>query len=169
MIPLFLVDEPCPICRKVCLDKFGEHAVHCKELPGFKYRHDLVRDVLCDVLKRAGISAKKEAPVNFLSDLCEGRDTGFVARQAVLKVELGKIAKHEKACAENQHAFIPFAFDTFGSLAPDVATFLKRVPQVVHSNSLTPKNANFVFNRIGFSIQKGVAAQLVARLPAFLL
>ncbi|KAL8250233.1 hypothetical protein R6Q59_033926 [Mikania micrantha] len=187
MIPLFPVDEPCPICRKVCLDKFGEHAVHCKELPGFKYRYDLVRDVLCDMLKRAGISAKKEAPVNFLSDLCEGRgkhacvdltgvsplvglrDTGFVARQAVLKAELGKIAKHEKACAENQHAFISFAFDTFGSLAPDAATFLKRVQQVVHSNSSTPKNANFVFSRIGFAIQKGVAAQLVARLPAFLL
>ncbi|KAL8249841.1 hypothetical protein R6Q59_006709, partial [Mikania micrantha] len=169
MIPLFPVDEPCPICRKVCLDKFGEHAVHCKELPGFKYRHDLVRDVLCDVLKRAGISAKKEAPVNFLSDPCEGRDTGFVARQAVLKAELGKIAKHEKACAENQHAFIPFALDTFGSLAPDAATFLKKVQQVVHSNSSTPKNANFVFSRIGFAIQKGVAAQLVARLPAFLL
>ncbi|KAL8251129.1 hypothetical protein R6Q59_034822 [Mikania micrantha] len=187
MIPLFPVDEPCPICRKVCLDKFGEHAVHCKELPGFKYRHDLVRDVLCDVLKRAGISAKKEAPVNFLSDLCKGRgklacvdltgvsplvglrDTGFVARQAVLKTELGKIAKHEKACAENQHAFIPFAFDTFGSLAHDAATFLKRVQQVMHSNSSTPKNANFVFSRIGFAIQKGVAAQLVALLPAFLL
>ncbi|KAL8248330.1 hypothetical protein R6Q59_005198 [Mikania micrantha] len=86
-----------------------------------------------------------------------------------VKAELGKIAKHEKACAENQHAFIPFAFDTFGSLAPDAATFLKRVQQVVHSNSSTPKNANFVFSRIGFAIQKGVAAQLVARLPAFLL
>ena len=75
MIPLFPVDEPCPICRKVCLDNFGEHAVHCKELPGFKYRHDLVRDVLCDVLRRAGISAKKEAPVNFLTDPLEGRYT----------------------------------------------------------------------------------------------
>ncbi|KAL8266895.1 hypothetical protein R6Q59_004239 [Mikania micrantha] len=71
------------------------------------------------------------------------------------------LAKHEKACAENQHAFIPFAFDTFGSLAPDAATFLKRVQQVVHSNSSTPKNANFVFSRIGFAIQKGVAVQLV--------
>ncbi|GKF76970.1 hypothetical protein Tco_0229440 [Tanacetum coccineum] len=46
MIPLLPVDEPCPVCRKVCLDSFGEHAVHCKELLGFKYRHDLVRDVL---------------------------------------------------------------------------------------------------------------------------
>ncbi|KAJ0693557.1 putative exostosin [Helianthus annuus] len=75
MIPLFPVDEPCPVCRKACLDSFGEHAIHCKELPGFKYWHDWVRDVLCDVLKRAGISAKKEAPVNFLTDPLEGRST----------------------------------------------------------------------------------------------
>lgn len=75
MIPLFPVDESCPVCRKVCLDNFGEHAIHCKELPRFKYRHDLVRDVLCDVLKRAGISARKETPVNFLSDPREGRST----------------------------------------------------------------------------------------------
>ncbi|KAK9052651.1 hypothetical protein SSX86_029281 [Deinandra increscens subsp. villosa] len=202
MIPLFPIDEPCPVCRKVCLDNYGEHAVHCKELPGFKYRHDLVRDVLWDVLKRAGISAKKEAPVNFLTDPLEGRfslrpadvlvfgwaggkhacvdltgvsplvglrDNGFVAGQAVLKAESGKVAKHEKACLENQHVFIPFAFDTFGSLAPEAVGFLNRVQRVVHSNSSTPKNQNFVFSRIGFAIQKGVAAQLVARLPATLL
>ncbi|GKD55182.1 hypothetical protein Tco_1288569, partial [Tanacetum coccineum] len=51
MIPLFSIDEPCPVCRKVCLDSFGEHAVHCKKLPSFKYRQDLARDVLYDVLK----------------------------------------------------------------------------------------------------------------------
>ncbi|KAK2455796.1 hypothetical protein QL285_003218 [Trifolium repens] len=75
MIPLFPVDEVCPVCRKACLDKFGEHAVHCRELPGFKYRHDLVRDVLFDVFKRAGVSVKKEVPVNFLTDPLEGRST----------------------------------------------------------------------------------------------
>ncbi|GKC36716.1 hypothetical protein Tco_1049100 [Tanacetum coccineum] len=37
MILLFLVDAICPVCRKAYLDSFGEHAVHCKELPGFKY------------------------------------------------------------------------------------------------------------------------------------
>ncbi|GKA45595.1 putative exostosin-like protein [Tanacetum coccineum] len=160
MIPLFPVDEPCPVCRKVCLDSFGEHAVHCKELPGFKYRHDLVRDVLYDVLKRAGISSRKEAPVNFLTDPLEGRstlrpadilvfgwaggkhacvdltgvsplvglrDNGFVAGQAALKAESSKVAKHEKACLENQHVFIPFAFDTFGFLAPEAEEFLNKV------------------------------------------
>ncbi|GJU90525.1 hypothetical protein Tco_1302948 [Tanacetum coccineum] len=169
MIPLFPVDEPCPVCRKVCLDSFGEHAVHCKELPGFKYRHDLVRDVLYDVLKRAGISSRKEAPVNFLTDPLEGRDNGFVAGQAALKAESSKVAKHEKACLENQHVFIPFAFDTFGFLAPEAGEFLNRVQRVVQSNFSTPKTQNFIFSRIGFAIQKGVAAQLVAHLPAILL
>ena len=28
MILLFPVDEICPICRKICLESFGEHAVH---------------------------------------------------------------------------------------------------------------------------------------------
>ena len=202
MIPLFPPDEPCPVCRKVCLDSFGEHAVHCKELPGFKYRHDLVRDVLYDILKRAGISAKKEAPVNFLTDPVEGRstlrpadilvfgwaggkhacvdltgvsplvglrDTGFVAGQAALKAESGKVAKHEKACLENQHVFVPFAFDTFGFLAKEAVEFLNRVQRVVQGNFASHKTKSFVFNRIGFAIQKGVAAQLVARLPATLL
>ncbi|MCI36456.1 auxilin-like protein, partial [Trifolium medium] len=68
MIPLFPVDEVCSVCRKACLNTFGEHAAHCKELTGFKYRHDLVRDVLFYIFRRARISVKKEAPVNFLTD-----------------------------------------------------------------------------------------------------
>jgi hypothetical protein len=54
---------------------FGEHAVHCRELPDFKYRHDLVRDVLFDIFRCAEISVKKEAPVNFLTYPQEGRLT----------------------------------------------------------------------------------------------
>jgi len=42
----------------------------------------------------------------------------FTVGHATLKAALSKIAKHEKACSDNQHAFIPFAFDTFGFLAP---------------------------------------------------
>ncbi|KAJ0770654.1 putative serine hydrolase FSH, alpha/Beta hydrolase [Helianthus annuus] len=112
--------------------------------------------------QRAGISAKKEAPVNFLTDPLEGRSTlrpadilvfgweggkhacvdltgvsplvglrdhGFVTGQAITKAEAAKVAKHEKACIENQHVFTPFAFDTFGALAPDAVRFLKRVQQ----------------------------------------
>ncbi|GJR20683.1 reverse transcriptase domain-containing protein [Tanacetum coccineum] len=69
------VDAICPVCRKTCLDSFGEHAVHCKELTEFKYRHDMVRDVFFDICRCAGISANKEAPVNFLTDPSDGRST----------------------------------------------------------------------------------------------
>ncbi|MFS7970366.1 putative exostosin [Helianthus anomalus] len=101
-----------------------------------------------------------------VSPLVGLRDHGFVAGQAITKAEAGKVAKHEKACIENQHVFAPFAFDTFGALAPDAVRFLKRVQQVVSSNTAHVKGQNFVFSRVGFAIQKGVAAQLVARLPA---
>ncbi|GJU13398.1 hypothetical protein Tco_1135794 [Tanacetum coccineum] len=147
MIPLFPVDAICPVCRKACLDFFGEHAVHCKELPGFKYRHDMVRDVLFDICRHAGISVKKEAP-------------------AALKAVSCKVTKHEKACIENQHVFIPFAFDTFGFLAPEAVELLTRVQRVMNSNVMTPRSIIVVFTRIGFTIQKGLAAQLVVRLPS---
>nr|GEU89910.1 putative reverse transcriptase domain, PPM-type phosphatase domain, protein phosphatase 2C family [Tanacetum cinerariifolium] len=75
MIPLFSVNAKLPICRKACLDSFGEHVVHYKELLGFKYRHDMVMDILFDICRCAGISAKKEAPVNLLTDPSDGRST----------------------------------------------------------------------------------------------
>ncbi|GJV93107.1 hypothetical protein Tco_1540920 [Tanacetum coccineum] len=182
-----------------CLDSFGEHAVHCKELPGFKYRHDMVRDVLFDICRRAGISVKKEAPVNFLTGPSDGRSIlrradvlvfgwvggkhacvdltgvsphvglssrGFTVGQTALKVASCKVTKHEKACIENQHVFIPFAFDTFGFLAPEAVELLTRVQGVMNSNVMTPRSINVVFTIIDFAIQKGLAAQLVARLPS---
>ncbi|GJZ31025.1 hypothetical protein Tco_0576072 [Tanacetum coccineum] len=180
MISLFLVDAICPICRKACLDSFGEHAVHykelpgfkyrhdmacldsfgehavhCKELPGFKYRHDMVREILFDICRFVRISTKKEAPVNFLTGPSDRTSTlrpadvlifgwvggkhacvdltrvsplvrlssrGFTSGQAALKAVSCKVTKHEKACIENQHVFISFAFDTFGYLSPEVDT-----------------------------------------------
>ncbi|KAL4573077.1 hypothetical protein LXL04_019870 [Taraxacum kok-saghyz] len=159
LIPLFPVDELCPICRKACLNYFGEHAVDCKDLPGFK---------------RAGISTKKEAPVNFLTDPLEGRSTlrpadilvfGWIGgkhacvdltgvsplvglrNEAALKAVSCKVMKHEKACIENQHVFILFAFDTFAFLAPEAVDLLNRVQRVMHSNVMTPKSMDVVFKR----------------------
>jgi len=76
------------------------------------------------------------------------------------------VAKYEKTCSDNQHDFIPFAFDTFGFLAPEAADLLHRVQKVMHNNVISPTSMNVVFTRIGFAIQKGLAAQLVARLPS---
>ncbi|KAL8255894.1 hypothetical protein R6Q59_030961 [Mikania micrantha] len=97
------------------------------------------------------------------------KENGFVAGQAARKAESKKVDKHAKACAENQHVFVPFAFDTFGSLASEAIHFLTRVQRVIHNNCSTPRGQEFVFGRLGFAIQKGLAAQLVARLPAVLM
>ncbi|KAK2400699.1 hypothetical protein QL285_050372 [Trifolium repens] len=89
----------------------------------------------------------------------------FIMGRAALKAASSKMAKHEKACTDNQHIFIPFAFDTFGCLAPEAVNLLKRVQKVMHSNIVALKSMNVVFQRLGFAIQKGLAARLVARLP----
>lgn len=75
MIPLFPNDVVCPVCRNVCLNTFREHVVHCNELLGFKYIHDFVRDVPFDIFRRARISVKKEASVNFLTNPLDRRST----------------------------------------------------------------------------------------------
>ncbi|GJY86263.1 putative reverse transcriptase domain-containing protein [Tanacetum coccineum] len=188
MIPLFPVDEICPVYCKACLDSFREHVIHYKEFISFKYRHDMVRDVFYDVCRRAGITAKKEAPVNFLTDQLDERSTlklddvlifgwvvgkhacvdlttvsplvrwsskGLTMGPATLKASLCKVTKHEKASIENQHVFVPFAFDTFGSFALEAMKLLNRVQRVMHSNVMTVTSTNIVFIRISFAIQKG--------------
>jgi len=84
----------------------------------------------------------------------------FSVGQTTLKAVSSKVAKHEKARSDNQHAFIPFAFDTFDFLAPE--TVDHRVQKVMHSNVMSSRS--IVFTGIGFAIQKGLAAQLVAYL-----
>jgi hypothetical protein len=96
-----------------------------------------------------------------------GLTTGdFTVGQTALKAASSKVVKHERACSNNQHVFIPFAFDTFGFLAPDVVNILKRVQRVMHINVVFPRSLYIVFKRIDFAIQKELAAQLVIRLPS---
>ncbi|GKD15028.1 hypothetical protein Tco_1199435 [Tanacetum coccineum] len=167
MISLFSVDAICLVCRKACLDSFGEHAVHCKELTGFKYRHDMVRDVLFDICRRVRVSAKKEPPVNFLADpSTEDPHSDQLTSRSFTVGASCKVTNHEKACIENQHVFIPFAFDTFGFLAPEAVKQLNRVQRGMNSNVMTPKSTNVVFHRISFAIQKRLTTQLVAHLPS---
>ena len=61
VIPSLSIDEVCHVCRKACLDTFEKHAIHCKKLFGFKYRHEFVRDVIFIFLaRRVRVSVKKE-------------------------------------------------------------------------------------------------------------
>nr|GEZ00288.1 putative reverse transcriptase domain-containing protein [Tanacetum cinerariifolium] len=102
----------------------------------------ILKDVPFNKCRRVGISAKKEAPANFLTDPVGWKiytQTGRrFAGQAALKAASCKVTKHEKTCIENQHVFIPFAFDTFGFLAPKTMELLNPVQRVMHNNVMTP-------------------------------
>ncbi|KAL8167568.1 LOW QUALITY PROTEIN: hypothetical protein V2J09_009067 [Rumex salicifolius] len=111
--------------------------VYCKVNLGFKQRHDYVPDTLYDgrsTLRPAdvlifGWVKGKHACVDFtraspLAGIWYGT---FTVGQAALRAASGMVSKHDKACRDNGHAFIPFAFDTFGFLAPKVVGLLKRV------------------------------------------
>ena len=87
----------------------------------------------------------------------------FIAGQAALKAASNKVVKHEKACSDNQHAFILFAFDTFEFLAPDIVDLLQRVQKIMHNNIVSPRSMNIVFKMIDFVIQKELAAHVVVR------
>ncbi|GJR55916.1 hypothetical protein Tco_1406437 [Tanacetum coccineum] len=89
-------------------------------------------------VRRARISAKKEAPVNFLTDPSDGRSRrrcfdfwmGLRETCAALKAATSKVTEHEKTCIENQHVFILFAFDTFGFLVLEAVKPLNRIQRV---------------------------------------
>jgi hypothetical protein len=49
-----------------------------------------------------------------------------------------------------------------GFLAPEVVNLLKRVQKVIHSNVVSLRSMNVGFQILGFAVQKGLAAQLVA-------
>jgi hypothetical protein len=57
-LPIFARNSKCH-CGAL-LDKFGDHAIHCKKKGKIIKRHDHVRDVLFSFLQTASIPAKKE-------------------------------------------------------------------------------------------------------------
>lgn len=101
-----------------------------------------------------------------VSPLVGLRDGAFTVGQATFKAASNNLVEHEKTCSDNQHVFIPFAFDTFGFLAPEVVDLLHGVQRVMQNNVITSRSMNVVFKRIDFAIKKGLAVQLVARLSS---
>lgn len=66
-VPLFPENSVFPCCSH-SMDTFGDHAIHCANKFGPKFIHDLVRDVAMDICNKAGVAARKEASLGFLTD-----------------------------------------------------------------------------------------------------
>jgi len=68
----------------------------------------------------------------------------FTVGHTTIKYASSKMVKHEKTCSDIQHAFIPFAFDTYGFSTPEVVDLLHRVQRIIHYNIMTPRSMNVV-------------------------
>ncbi|GKB04677.1 putative reverse transcriptase domain-containing protein [Tanacetum coccineum] len=173
-VPLFLVSKSCSACSKVFTgDVYGDHDVSCAGFIGIKHQHNAVRDTLVGICFRSGISAGKEVEIG----LGGGRDKGlrptgmadFVPGRAVIDAAQRKRVKYMTKCADIRYGFLPFSFSSFGELEKDVVTLLKRVRKFSMAKDIGARAAVHIFNKIGFSIAKGVGAQIVPRLPSNLL
>jgi hypothetical protein len=57
-----------------------------------------------------------------VSPLVGLRTETFSVGQTTLKGASSKVVKNEKACSDNQHAFIQFTFDTFDFLTANTVS-----------------------------------------------
>lgn len=193
-IPFFVENGLCSSCNKF-MDIFGDHALHCAKDVGSKFRHDLVRDVVVDICYKANVPARKEVSLGMVSDDGKdlkpadilvvnwenGQDvcmdvtgvspfTGegirsFVSGKAISKAVSRKQAKYLEKCASLGYGLGVLAFSTLGELGEDTLCFFRRLKNCIVNNDASSGFGNFIFHKLGIAIQRGVGAQLVARLP----
>ncbi|GJT61994.1 putative reverse transcriptase domain-containing protein, partial [Tanacetum coccineum] len=163
-----------------------DHVVSCAGVIGIKHRHNTVRDTLVDICFRLGISAGKEVDIGLGGgcnkalrhadmllyswdgglDVCVDltgsyplTQTGmadFVPGRVVLDVAQRKRGKYMTKCAAIGYVFLPFSFSSLGELEADAVTLLKRIRKFSVAQDIGARAAIHIFNRIGFSIAKGV-------------
>ncbi|XP_026419982.1 uncharacterized protein LOC113315959 [Papaver somniferum] len=195
-IPLIENGDLSSVCG-VGMDIFGDHAWHCKKGVGIKYMHDVLRDTFADICYRASISARKEVDLGLLSDdglaLCHAnifvydRDNGydmcldvtvvspftgnwecnFVLGRAMDNIEAKKRTKYLEKCTSQKLGFGVLAFTTLGGLGSDTEEFLKRLRNYMASYDENVSIGDFLFHTMGVVLNKGIGAQLVARLPSY--
>ncbi|GJR59756.1 putative reverse transcriptase domain-containing protein [Tanacetum coccineum] len=100
------------------------------------------------------------------SPLTQTRMTDFVPGRVVTDAAHRKRNKYITKCEAIGYGFLPFSFSSLGELEKDAVTLLKRVQNFSMAQDIGARAASHIFNRIGFSIAKGVGAQIVSRLPS---
>ncbi|GKA66400.1 hypothetical protein Tco_0766208 [Tanacetum coccineum] len=157
-VPLFSVSKPCSTCSRVFAgDIYGDHAVSCVGIIGIKHRHNVVRDTLVDICFRSVISADMllyswDGGLDVCVDLT---GSSPLTQTGMTDFAPGRVvtdAAHRKRGTRGR-----------------CVTLLKRIRKFSVTQDIGARAAIHIFNRISFSIAKGVGAQLVSRLPLNLL
>ena len=77
-----------------------------------------------------------------------------------------KQQKYNSKCEKEGYSFYPVSFSTLGQLDSEAVGLIHRVQQIMKAHVVGSKEAAYVFPRIGYAIQRGVGAQLLAPLPS---
>nr|GEZ47737.1 hypothetical protein [Tanacetum cinerariifolium] len=129
---------------------YRDHVVSCASIIGIKLRHNVVRYTLVDICYRSGMS-------------------DFVSGWAVIDIAQRKRSKYIDKCAAIRYGFPLCSFSSLRELEEDVVSLLKRIQEISMTQDIGAYETVYIFCRIGFSIAKGVGAQIVSRLPSNLL
>ncbi|XP_026445253.1 uncharacterized protein LOC113345800 [Papaver somniferum] len=194
-IPIFEGVSSCSCCHRIT-DRFGDHAIHYASEVGQKFRHDMVRDLFVDLCYKVGVAARKEAALGFSSDtksslkpadilvynwknckdMCfdvtnvspfsKGGNRSFTPDHAISAAITRKRNKYVDICSSSGYGFGVLVFSTLGELGDDVVVLLKRLKNCMSSHDGNSSLGSFLISRLGIIIQKGVGAQIVARLLA---
>jgi hypothetical protein len=156
-IPLASSPSLCGHCNGQTLDIYGDHAAQCPGVFGNTARHNLVRDALFVLLKKANFAARTEVlrlfpgdpgkrPADVLVDYWTGSRSvcldvaisnplslsaiKYAAKRpgyAAHHTASKKQSKYAAACRVNNLAFVPFVLETFGGFGPSAVAVVKRI------------------------------------------
>jgi hypothetical protein len=142
-VPVCNEGEICPVCRKVPLDKGGQHSVNCNT-SGDITRHNAAHDVIASFCRNALLQPKvepligpgNERPDDIYIPSWAGStpavvDVSFInpvnasvrskasslAGAAAVDREKQKLTKYEEFARANRVSIIPFAIETLGESA----------------------------------------------------
>jgi hypothetical protein len=146
----------------------------------FKARFDPVKDapVTClgmqngrpaafrpaDILMAGDDFDRDCVDVTVVSPLVSNRQPAVVVGRAATRAAARKVAKHSAACERAGLGFKAFAVDVFGVMSADTRRFVYRVRNRLMRETCCAeyKATAICFRRISFSIQLGVARELLA-------
>ncbi|GJW45185.1 hypothetical protein Tco_0073984, partial [Tanacetum coccineum] len=171
-------------------DIYGDHDVLYARIIGIKRHHNVVRDTLVDICHCSRISVDKEVdigldegrdkplrPADMLlyswdggldvcvdltgsSPLTQTGMADFVPSRVVINATQRKRGKYMDKCAANGYGFIPFSFSSLRELEADAVILLNRIRKFSMTQDTRGSAVVHIFNRIGFSIAKGVGVQI---------
>nr|GEW63015.1 hypothetical protein [Tanacetum cinerariifolium] len=137
-VPMFSEGSLCPSCNAHQMDQYGDHAVHCCNEVGVKFRHNLVRDILVDICSKVGIMLQDKDACLDVTGISPFAGTGansWAHGVALHNVVEKKKWKYASICEDNGYKFIPFAFSTFEEFDTKALDTLSRIKAISISHS----------------------------------